>query len=322
MFVAEVVALLVAVVVDTVLALRLDRPDNALAAGFVSMVASVGPAVAVLAVLRRRFPRRIGGLGAAVAGLSLVSTASTVIAGSLGLRSAAEPVVTEVLAAALLAGAGSRRLPPVQAVTLAAATGVTVVAAPVVRYGIDSPVALLAVPAALMWGVALAIGLVLRDADTRHLSEVEQMRTNERVQLARELHDLVTHYISGIVVRVQAASSLAGRPGVPVQEPADVYAEVEQAGTEALAAMRELVGMLRSSEYALPMPSSSLGEIVRSVASAGARVDIPEDTAALPVPPDVSSAIHRVLLEAMTNARRHAPQAEVAVTVREAEDVD
>ncbi|MFC0111831.1 sensor histidine kinase [Kibdelosporangium aridum] len=319
-FVAEIVALTVAIAVDTVLALRQGRPDNALAAGFVSMVASVGPAVAVLAVLRRRFPRRIGRLGAAVTGLSLVSTASTVVASNLGLQRTAEPMVTEVLAAALLAGAGCRRLPPLQAGTLAAATGLAVVAAPVLRYGVDSPVALVAVPAALMWGVALAMGLVLRDADTRHLREVEQMRTNERLQLARELHDLVTHYVSGIVVRVQAAKSLAGRPDVPAQHPAEVYGEVEQAGTEALVAMRKLVGMLRSNEHALPLPSSSLGDIVRSATSEAEEVDIPEDVNEMPVPPELASTIHRVMLEATTNARRHAPQSSVTVVVRVAND--
>lgn len=311
--------MIAATVVDTVLSLWQDRPDDSLAAGFVSMVASVGPAVAVLAVLRRRFPNRIGRLGAVVTALSLMSTGSTVVASSLGLERAAEPMVTELLAAALLAGAGCRRLPPVRAGMLAAATGLAVGAAPVLRYGIDSPVALVAVPAALMWGVALALGLVLRDADTQHLREVEQIRTNERLELARELHDLVTHYVSGIVVRVQAARSLAGRPDLPVQDPAEVYGEVEQAGTEALVAMRKLVGMLRSNDHALPLPSSGLGDIVRSATPDSVEVDIPQDMAGLPVPAELSSTIHRVVLEAMTNARRHAPQASVAVTVRVAE---
>jgi signal transduction histidine kinase len=312
-FVAEIVALIAATAVDSVLAVRLGTGRRPLA-GLVSPVTSVGTAVAVLAVLRRRFPRRIGRLGAAVVAFSLLSSAVTAWA---GLRPPTEPVATEVVAAALLTGAGCRRLRPVQAVALAVAAGLAVVAAPVVRYGIESPMALLAVPAALLWGAALAIGLILRDADARHLAEVDQVRTNERLRMARELHDLVAHYITGIVVRVQAARSLAGNPDVPVQDPVEVYGEIEDAGAEALVAMRKLVGMLRSSEHALPLPSAGLGDIVRAAVPAQATVDIAEEVDALRVPPELSSTVHRVVLEAMTNTRRHAPDAtEILVAVR------
>jgi signal transduction histidine kinase len=311
-FVAEIVALVVTTAVDTVLAVRFDTPHDPVTTGLVSLVTSVGSAVAALAVLRRRFPRRIGLLGAAVVGFSLLSTAVSAVTGTT-----ADPVATEVLAAALLTGAGCRRLPPVRAVTLAIAAGVAVVTAPLVRYGIESPVALLAVPAALLWGAALAIGLILRDADARHLTEVDQVRTNERLQMARELHDLVAHYVSGIVVRVQAARSLAGNPDVPAQDPAEVYGEIEEAGAEALIAMRKLVGMLRSSEHALPLPSSTLGDIVRTAVAGHATVDIQEELDTMRGAPELSGTVHRVVLEAMTNTRRHAPQAtEVLVSVR------
>ncbi|HYQ65354.1 sensor histidine kinase [Actinophytocola sp.] len=306
--VAEIVAIGVAVSVDIVLALQRTAHAN----GWLSQLSSVGAAAAVLAVLRRRFPGRIGLLGAAVAGLSLFSTTVTVVAEGIGVTAAPEPFVTEVLAAALMTGAVCRRLSPVHAASLAAASGVAVVAAPVVRFGIGSTMALFAVPAALMWGVALAIGVILRDADARHQAEVEQVRTNERLELARELHDLVTHYISGIVVRVQAARSLSGRQGIAAEDPVDVYVDVEQAGAEALTAMRKLVGMLRNSHFAVPLPSSRLGDVIRSAAPQ-ATVDTVDDVGSLSVPTDVASTVHRVVLEATTNARRHAPRAEVTV---------
>jgi hypothetical protein len=85
--VAEIVAIGVAVSVDIVLALRQSAHAN----GWLSQLSSVGAAAAVLAVLRRRFPGRIGLLGAAVAGLSLFSTTVTVVAEGFGVTAAAEP---------------------------------------------------------------------------------------------------------------------------------------------------------------------------------------------------------------------------------------
>ncbi|MBP2335929.1 signal transduction histidine kinase [Saccharothrix coeruleofusca] len=319
--VAEIAALVATTAVDSALAVRWQAPSGVATPLLATAVPPVGTAVAVLAALRRRFPRRIGGLGAAVVGLSLLSTGFSALTDTLDWGSTAYPATTEVLACVLLVGAGCRRLPPVGAVVLAAAAGAAVVAAPVVRHGLDSPAALLAAPAALLWGVALAVGLVLRDADARHLAALDRVRTNERLQLARELHDLVAHHVSGIVVRVQAARALSGNPSVPEQESAAVYADIERAGAEALVAMRRLVGMLRSTEHALPPPDSRLGDVVRAVAADRAVVDVAEELDDLPVPPELSGTVHRVLLEALTNVQRHSPEAtEVRVTARVEDD--
>jgi signal transduction histidine kinase len=218
-----------------------------------------------------------------------------------------------------LVGAGCRRLPRTQAVLLTGIAGVAVVVAPVVRYGVGSTAALLAAPAALLWGVALAVGLVLRDADARHTSAVREARIHDRLRLARELHDLVAHHVSGIVVRAQAARSLAGNPAVPAQEPAEVYGEIEEAGAEALTAMRRLVGMLRDGEHLLPLPGTSLGAVVLAAVDDRdtVRVTVPDELDELAVSPDVAAALHRVVLESLTNVRRHAPHAtDVVVAVR------
>jgi len=284
-----------------------------------AVVPYLGTAFAVLAVLRRRLPNRVGRLAAVVVGLSLLSTGFHAISNAIGLELPDPSVVTEVLAVVLLAGAGCRRLRRGHAALLAGAAGLAVVLAPVVRYGVGSTAALLATPAALSWGVALAVGLVLRDADARHAAALRQARTHERLRLARDLHDLVAHYVSGIVVRAQAARSLAGNPAVPAQDPVEVYGEIEEAGTEALTAMRKLVGMLRSSEHLVPAPGATLGEIVRDAANGRAGVDvaIPDELDDLPVSPDLAAALHRVVLESLTNARRHAPHAtDVRVVLR------
>jgi signal transduction histidine kinase len=317
LLVAEIAALVLTTVVESVMEVRAPATQGALSVLFINLVPAVGPAVAVLAVLRRRFPRHIGRLGAAVVALSLVSTGASVLISVTGAGSRAWPAATEVVAMALMVSAGCRRLSWRAATGLALAGGAAMVASPLVRYGIGSPAALFAVPTAVLWGAALAVGLILRDADTRRLGELAEVRAGERLQLARELHDLVAHYVSGIVVRAQAARSLATNPAAPEQDPVEVYTEIEDAGAEALTAMRRLVGMLRTSEPEVPFASTSLGEAVREAVDDQATVDIPDGIADMLVPPELSATVNRVVLEALTNARRHAPDAtEVLVTAR------
>ncbi|GLY49806.1 two-component sensor histidine kinase [Lentzea sp. NBRC 102530] len=311
MFVAEVTVLLVAVVVDAVLASGGDRPDGVLGPLLTAVVPHAGEATAVLAVLRRRFPHRIELLGGVAVALSLLGTA----AAGLVERVSAQPPVTEVLAVLLLAGAGCRRLRPHRAVVLAVAACATVVLAPIVRYGPDFPAAVLPVAAALAWGAAVALGLILRDADARHRRELGRIRAEDRLQLARDLHDLVTHHVTGILVRTRAAQALAENPAAPHQNPIDVYDEIEQAAAEALTATRGLVGVLRSDEP-MPSPSLVLGDVVRTAVGAQASVRVADDLDGLLLPAQVSVALHRVLLEALTNARRHARAADVRVTAR------
>jgi len=314
---AEITVLVLATIVDSVLVLRGPAQQGWLAPLLTIVVPTAGPVAAILAVLRRRFPGHIGWLGVAVVALSLVSTGSSVLISATGAGSQAQPGATEIVALALLVGAGCRRLPWRAAAGLALAGGAAMVAAPVVRYGIGSPAALFAVPTALLWGAALAVGLILRDADTRRLGELAEVRSGERIQLARELHDLVAHYVSGIVVRAQAARALATNPAAPEQDPVEVYTEIEDAGAEALTAMRRLVGMLRTSESGVPFASTGLGDAVREAADEQTTVDIESGLEDMPVPPELAATVNRVVLEALTNVRRHAPGAtEVRVTAR------
>ena len=303
-FVAEVAVLVVAVVADTVLAVDGHVPRGVLGPLLTMVVPYAGEAAAILAVLRRRFPRRIELLAGAVIALSLAGTA----AAEFVQRAPVRPPVTEVLAVLLLAAAGCRRLPPARAAVLATAACVTVVLAPVVRYGLES---FFPVVAALAWGGALVLGLILRDADARHRRELERVRNEDRLQLARDLHDLVAHHVTGIVVRTRAAQA------VPSQNPAEVYDEIEQAAAEALTATRGLVGVLRSDEP-LPAPSLVLGDVVRAAAGE-VPVHVAAEIEAVRLPPQVSVALHRVLLEALTNVRRHSRATSTRVTVRSEE---
>jgi signal transduction histidine kinase len=306
--VAEIAALVLLAAVDSVMILRAP-PARGLAAGLAAaVVPGLGPAAAILAVLRRRFVTRIGPLGGGVVAISLLNTALSALAH--GHRT---PGLTEIMAIALLVGAGCRRLDRYAAIGLAAAGGVAMTVAPVLRFGAGSPAALLAVPAALLWGGSLAVGLVLRDADARRLAALAEARAAERLRMARELHDFVAHHVTGIVVRAQAARVVAAGTD------AEVFREIEEAGSDALTAMRRLVGMLRTGSRDPAPYADGIRAAVLDAASAhdGIAPDLPDELDRLTLAPEMVTTVHRVVLEALTNVRRHAPEAtDVRVTAR------
>ncbi|MEU4247659.1 histidine kinase [Amycolatopsis sp. NPDC026612] len=313
--VAEAVVLGALVVLDSVLAARAGPGRGGLTSLAIEFAPGVGPVVALLAVLRRRFPGHIAGLAAAVSGLSLLGTAVAAGLATTGARLPPQPGAAETLALALLVGACCHRLSPKAAAVQAVLGGCAAILAPILRYGAETPAALYAAGAAVVWGGALAGGLVLRDAEVRHRVDVLELRNAERLRLARELHDLVAHQITGIVVRVQAAHRVAERTGGDTA----TFAELETAGATALSAMRRLVGALRTGEEDLFVPPADLATAVDRAVPDDDRIhlDVSPDLAGLPVAPEVVTTAHRLLTESLTNVRRHAPDAaEVRVLVR------
>ncbi|MEV7094840.1 histidine kinase [Amycolatopsis sp. NPDC051045] len=313
--VAEAAVLGALVVLDAVLAAQAGPGRGRLAGIAIEFAPGVGPVVAVLAVLRRRFPDHIAGLATAVSGLSLLGSAVAAALATTGARLPPQPGSAEALALALMVGACCHRLSPKAAAVQAVLGGCAATLAPILRYGTETPAALYAAGAAVAWGGALAGGLVLRDAEVRHRVDVLELRNAERLRLARELHDLVAHQITGIVVRVQAAHRVAERTGGDTT----TFAELETAGAAALSAMRRLVGALRTGDEDLFVPPADLATAVDRAVPDDDRIhlDVSPDLAELPVAPEVVTTAHRLLTESLTNVRRHAPDAaEVRVLVR------
>jgi signal transduction histidine kinase len=304
--VAECLVLGLLLAVDTVWAVRAGMPHGLIGEGAFELTPGQSTAVAVLALLRRRFPNRVLVLGSVVAALSLAGTAAYLVSAALGQPLPVELGLTELMALALLVGSASRRLSPVSAGIVVAAGAVAMIAQALLRYGYGG---LPAVPIAVVWGGAVAVGLVLRDADSRRRSGLAEVRTGERLLLARELHDLVAHHITGVVVLAQA-----GRRVAPERD--EVFGEIEQAGAEALAAMRRLVGMLRTEGELGAAPSGLLNAVEQAVPQ-GAKLTVQDGLDVLTVTPEAATTVHRVIQESVTNARRHAPQArEIDVDVR------
>ncbi|QUQ62369.1 sensor histidine kinase [Kutzneria sp. CA-103260] len=305
--VAECVVLGLLLAVDIGWAVHAGLPSGLIGQAAFELVPGQSTAVALLAVLRRRFPKRVLVLGCVVAALSLIGTGAFVASAALGQPLPMELGLTELLALALLVGSAARRLAPVPAVVVVTAGAVAMIAQALLRYGFGG---LVAVPTAVVWGGALAVGLLLRDADFRRSSALSEVRVGERLLLARELHDLVAHHITGVVVLSQA-----GRRIAPERD--EVFGEIEQAGAEALAAMRRLVGMLRTEGELDATPSGLLDAVERAVPPE-AQLTVQDGLDVLSVTPEAATTVHRVIQESVTNAHRHAPQArqiEVAVRV-------
>lgn len=268
-----------------------------LAVSIAVMVPGIGAAAVVAVVLRRRFATT------AMTVLACASIAFT--SASLAIGSSMPPSFAALFALGILTVVVVRREPSGPAVRLAGLAGLAV-AAEASRPMVAAAVYLL-VAAEGALAVAVCVGLYLRWTDWRRLAAEEAARTNERLELARELHDLVGHHVSGIVVRAQAARHVAER------QPAAATAalqSIETAGQDALDAMRQMVvGLRRDTANSAASGGSGWDDIDRLLADAasmGAPLHATIDPAVRDLSPSLAPSVHRIIAEAVTNVRRHA----------------
>ena len=147
--------------------------------------------------------------------------------------------------------------------------------------------------------------------------QAEQAAAAERARIARELHDIVAHHLSVIVLQAAGARA-SGRAAGPTLE------KIENSGRQALAETRRLLGVLRDTDLETGLaPQPGIGELdvlAASVRAAGlpVRLVIDGDPAAVPAAVDVS--VYRIVQEALTNVLKHAGQACADVTIGCAEE--
>ncbi len=147
----------------------------------------------------------------------------------------------------------------------------------------------------------------------------EQARAEERSRLAAEMHDIVTHRVSLMVMQAGAL-----RVSARDEETRAAAEELRVVGCQALAELRDVVGLLRSApqdglsaaraeEPVLAVPD--LSTLVAESESVGVLVEVVEEGDRLLASPVVSRTAFRVVQEALTNVRKHAPGASVRVLV-------
>jgi signal transduction histidine kinase len=159
-----------------------------------------------------------------------------------------------------------------------------------------------------------------RDESRREVADSlkERVAMEERARIARELHDVVAHHVSKIAV--QAESARLTTPRMSEQE-RERFEDIAETARDALGEMRRLLGILREDAGGggerEPQPGlGQLQELLDEARSMGTlvRFELSGQVAALPAAVDLTA--YRIVQEALTNARRHAPGANVEIDLR------
>ena len=293
-----------------------DRPDGALL--WLEVLLITGLVLVLLA--RRRFPF----LAPAV--LWIGCAAASLVDGQL-ISSQAGIFVAGLFAAVLL----GRLRSPVQSragLLIVVACSVTVV------YDVPNhdPADLFFTP--LIFVVGWVVGFALRERDQQaEAAEERALRAEreresaarlavaeERARMARELHDVVAHAVSVMVLQVGAV-----RHRLPAgSEEVEALQNVERAGRSALAEMRRLLGALREGDDALeltPHPGlEDLETLAGDVRAAGLDVRLHTGGEPVPLPRSLDLSAYRIVQEGLTNALKHSGARRADVTVDYAPD--
>lgn len=172
----------------------------------------------------------------------------------------------------------------------------------------------------VVFGALRAVRRARREVgQERELTEAERERSavlEERARIARDLHDVVAHHMSMVVVQAETAPYRL--TGLSPEASAD-FAAISETAREALNEVRGLLGVLRSEEISAdlrPQPGlERLDELVATAVRAGAEVAVEVCGEARPLRPGVDVGAYRIVQESLANAARHAPGAPVHVEV-------
>ncbi|MGR6920470.1 sensor histidine kinase [[Actinomadura] parvosata] len=172
----------------------------------------------------------------------------------------------------------------------------------------------------LAWLVAAgAAGEALRQAE-RRAEEAERTREEtarrradeERLRIARELHDSLTHQISIIKVQAEVAVHVARRRGEQVP---DALLAIQEAGREATRELRATLEALREDDTSPPRGLDHVAELVERARTTGLDATLTIGGQRRPVPATVSRTVYRIVQESLTNVARHAAATTVSVRI-------
>jgi signal transduction histidine kinase len=142
------------------------------------------------------------------------------------------------------------------------------------------------------------------------------MRAAERTDIARDLHDIVAHSLSLILLQAEAASACLGSRPQQARESLDAIATISRRG---IADVHTVLDRIRTDAAPADAGLADLARLLAEVRSAGQSVDAVVEGQPRPLPPAVDAAAFRVVQEALANVRRHAERTSAMVAIRFAE---
>jgi signal transduction histidine kinase len=165
-----------------------------------------------------------------------------------------------------------------------------------------------------------ALERLTRELDAQRELKAEAAVAVERGRIARELHDVIAHNVSMIVVQAAAAARVLRGDEPDVRAALDA---IESTGRETVDEMRRMLGVVRGDDAASLAPQPSLRDVeslVANVRDAGLPVELRIEGRPIALPPGVDLSAFRIVQEALTNALKHAGEARAVVTVRYVRD--
>jgi signal transduction histidine kinase len=163
---------------------------------------------------------------------------------------------------------------------------------------------------AACWGLGAFVRRRRLDEDVRRRLTAAAAIAAERTRIARELHDVVTHHVTAMIVQAGAAQYALGAPDPLVT----ALGNIGDTGRRALAELRQLLDVLSADDgdgRAAPAPGPGLGpealrELVEQTLAGGQPVELVEDGSQSALPDAVRLAVYRVVQEGLTNAVKYA----------------
>ena len=160
----------------------------------------------------------------------------------------------------------------------------------------------------IVLSIPVEAGLIVRYRGAARSRMIDEAKSREREQLARELHDTVAHHVSAIAVQAQAGQALAASDP---ERALEVLAVIESAASRTLVEMRTMVGSLRSNDGTDLVPQRGVGDLQRLAREVPTdlRVEVDMSGYVGGLGPAVDAAVYRIAQESITNSVRHARRA-------------